>query len=358
MKVSLESKIRSVFLFLLIILTIGLFFIDKFSLKENLKNQSKIYFTLLDEIHQKRLPPNELISFLENKNFEQVKNPKEVLDSLETISHKLKEGEILIYKEYYYIHIITPYFRILFKDTQTKIEKNYFHFIIYGVLIILFGFIYFLIMKNIKDTNRLLDSRQLFLRTVMHELKTPIAKGKIVSELIEEEKQKNRIIHIFDTLNFLIDDMAKVEQVVSKNFKSNLYNYTIDEMIDSACVMLLLDNVEKKVNKEFSSIDQFKVDIDFIAMAIKNLLDNGIKYSFDNKVQLVYSNNTLEFISNGKALKKPIENYFKPFHNETKDKNHGMGLGLYIVYEILQSHGFFLEYEYKKNQNIFRIIFS
>ena len=36
-------------------------------------------------------------------------------------------------------------------------------------------------------------SRQLFLRTIMHELKTPIGKGRIVSEMIEDDTQKEQI---------------------------------------------------------------------------------------------------------------------------------------------------------------------
>ncbi|EFK97174.1 two-component sensor histidine kinase, partial [sediment metagenome] len=48
----------------------------------------------------------------------------------------------------------------------------------------------------------LLNSRHLMLRTMMHELKTPIAKGRIASEMLSDEKQKQRIIRSFDRLNF------------------------------------------------------------------------------------------------------------------------------------------------------------
>lgn len=36
----------------------------------------------------------------------------------------------------------------------------------------------------------LIRSRQLFLRAIMHELKTPIGKGRIVSEMVANETQK------------------------------------------------------------------------------------------------------------------------------------------------------------------------
>ena len=58
----------------------------------------------------------------------------------------------------------------------------------------------------------------------------------------------------------------------------------------------------------------------------------------------------------GEELKKPLPEYFKPFHNDTKLKNHGMGLGLHIVNAILQMHNMSLEYEYLHKRNIFKII--
>ncbi len=44
-------------------------------------------------------------------------------------------------------------------------------------------------VKKIRD---LIDSRQLFLRTIMHELKTPIGKGRIVAEMLDDEIAKKR----------------------------------------------------------------------------------------------------------------------------------------------------------------------
>lgn len=90
-------------------------------------------------------------------------------------------------------------------------------------------------------------------------------------------------------------------------------------------------------------------------MAIKNLLDNGLKYASDKKIVVKQEENNLLFITKGGKLPKPIEDYYKPFHNETKAKNHGMGLGIYIVKSILDIHQFDFEYSYKNGLNIFKI---
>ena len=209
----------------------------------------------------------------------------------------------------------------------------------------------------VKEIKLLLESRQLFLRTIMHELKTPIAKGRIVGELIEDEKQKDRVVQVFEKLNFIVNDFAKIEQIVSKNVNIKKYNYYVKEVVGLAIEMLMIDNPEEKVIIQSPLPEKkVKVDIDLCSMAIKNLLDNGIKYSSDKKVYIRGDEEYLTFISKGDPLQRPLEDYFQPFHTDTKEKNHGMGLGLYIVKSILDIHNLSLKYEYIDGNNIFKIV--
>ncbi len=208
----------------------------------------------------------------------------------------------------------------------------------------------------VKEIRLLLESRQLFLRTVMHELKTPIAKGRIVSELIEDEKQKDRVSLVFDKLNFIVNDFAKIEQIVSKNVDIKKYNYYVKEVIDRGIEMLMIENPQDKIMIESLPEKKVNIDIDLCAMAVKNLLDNGLKYSSDKKVIIKSENDNLCFISKGDPLKRPLEEYFQPFHRDTKAKNHGMGLGLYIVKSILEIHNLSLKYEYQNGFNRFKIV--
>ena len=189
----------------------------------------------------------------------------------------------------------------------------------------------------------------------MHELKTPIAKGRIVSELIDDDKQKDRMINIFDKLNFLINDFSNIEQIVSKNYKINKFPISINKVLEKSIDMMMLENPQKKIEIENISNISIKVDLDLFALALKNLLDNGVKYSSDKKVKIIQKDNEIQIISNGDKLQKPLEEYFKPYHNDTSNKNHGMGLGLYIVSEILNIHNMQLKYEHLENANIFKI---
>lgn len=354
---SLIIKITFTFIFTFILLIFAFFSFYKMDQLNHHKKIAKYYETTLKHIRKNKMDRYEVIKYLENIHFSIVDDPHKILRNIDKPIIRKKGFEMIVVKQKFYLHVVTPHFRILFEDKITKIENSYIFFIVFGFISLLFLAIYFLILKNIKDTNLLLNSRQLFLRTVIHELKTPIAKGRIVSELIDDEKQKQRMADIFEKLNFLIDDFAKIETIVSKNYKANLQNYTVDEILQSSFDMLLLDNYEQKIKKDFKCDDSFKVDIDLMAMAVKNILDNGIEYSPNHIVKVEYKNNELLFISSGKKLPRPLNEYFEPFHNDTINKNHGMGLGLYIVYSIVLIHGFSLKYIYENNQNIFKIVF-
>ncbi|MBU3013883.1 HAMP domain-containing histidine kinase [Poseidonibacter lekithochrous] len=393
---SLITKI--VFVFIISILLFIMVFIGNYYFEENQLNKrlNNNYTKITKHTHQNRLTPREIIDYIEKVNFEFIENEEEILRKTKTIGSG-PGFEILKYQDNFYLLIHGPGFRVLAKDLD-KYSLNYYGFIVLGIIFIIFILSFLWIIKALKplrllkeeiqdfsngklDINcksdkkdeiaevanefdnavkkisLLLNSRQLFLRTVMHELKTPIAKGRIVSELIDNDKQKDRMISIFDKLNLLINDFSKIEEIVSKNYNINKYKTNLNLTIEKAIDMMMLDNPKNKIEYENISKKALKVDLELFALAIKNLLDNGVKYSDDKKVKIEEKENKLYISSKGKKLEKPLEDYFQAYHNETQDKNHGMGLGLYIVHEILKIHNMTLTYEYQEDNNIFKIEF-
>jgi two-component system, OmpR family, sensor kinase len=197
----------------------------------------------------------------------------------------------------------------------------------------------------------LLHSRHLMLRTMMHELKTPIAKGRISSELITDEKQKQRIVKSFDRLNFIINEFIKIEQITSKHFELDKKPYLVNNLIEAGIDKLLIDNVSEHISLNIVDNDVWNVDFELFSLTIKNLIDNGIKYSDTKNIKIEAKDNKLIFSNKGLKLKNEIKTYFEPFH-ESKDS---MGLGLYIVKSILDIHNLKFDYEYVDGNNIFTI---
>ncbi len=195
----------------------------------------------------------------------------------------------------------------------------------------------------------LIQSRQLFLRAIMHELKTPIAKGRLVSEMVVDEKNKARLHSIFERLNLLIDEFAKIEKITSKNFDLNIKPYKMSDLIEASIDMLMVDNPQDFIKVNILKDYSVNVDFELFSLTIKNLLDNAIKYSSNKQIRVKIVDDRLYIINEGKKLTEPLANYFKPFHTSQK----GLGLGLYIVKSILDIHKKELEYEYIDGENFF-----
>ena len=196
---------------------------------------------------------------------------------------------------------------------------------------------------KIKD---LILSRQLFLRTIMHELKTPIGKGRIASEMIEDETQKERLIAIFERLNILINEFAKIEQLLSKSYSLDYAKYHFSLILDQAKDMMLLDDFDSNVKVELICDPLLKVDFQLFSLAIKNLIDNALKYSDDKKAIIKCDNNAIYIRNHGKPLNRSIEHYKQAFIRDNSTKTSGMGLGLYIIEHICSMHKFSLDYNY------------
>ena len=194
------------------------------------------------------------------------------------------------------------------------------------------------------------DSRHLFLRNIMHELKTPITKGLIAAQMIEKSKNQERLISVFHKLENLINELAAIEQITSKIGLTNktpcLMRDIIDEAIDIAMV--------EKEHVGISELDEVRVMVDFklFSVAIKNMIDNGIKYSTDKHVNIMVSKDHMKFITQGEKLKNDLDFYIQPFI-KGEDAQKSFGLGLYIVSNILEAHGLKFGYEYKNGMNVF-----
>jgi len=205
-------------------------------------------------------------------------------------------------------------------------------------------------VRTIRD---LLQARQLLLRAIMHELKTPIAKGRFLSEMIDDPRKRERFHAIFSRLNLLIDEFAKVEQISSKNFQPDFRPYKASDILEGSVDLLMLEDPAKHLHTVIRQDFTLRADFELLTLALKNLIDNGIKYSPDRHVDILISAPKIVVSNRGEPLKGPIEEYFTPFHASQG----GLGLGLYIVKSILDLHGMELEYRYEEGQVSFTILY-
>ncbi|MBN2871195.1 MAG: HAMP domain-containing histidine kinase [Campylobacterales bacterium] len=209
-------------------------------------------------------------------------------------------------------------------------------------------------LENTQNKIRsLIESRTLFLRNIMHELKTPIAKGRIAATMLSDEKQQGRFIGIFERLESLIGEFALIEEITSGSQHLEKKEYRLIDIIDGAidAAMAEYDAVEQKIDAGV----KIEADYRLFVTAVKNLIDNAIKYSPDKKVHIEMEGDEIVFANVGEPLKKPLAYYIEPFTKDQPTKD-SFGLGLYIVDAILKEHHYVLAYERRESFNCFIIV--
>jgi two-component system OmpR family sensor kinase len=199
----------------------------------------------------------------------------------------------------------------------------------------------------------LLESRTLFLRNIMHELKTPIAKGTIATQMLDTQKQRDRFSSIFSRLEALVEEFAMIEEVTSVSSKEDFKEYRLVDIIDGAIDMAMVDrgNVSVVIGGDAKITANYRL----YTTAIKNMIDNAMKYSPDSHIGILMINGELCFESRGDCLAHPLQYYIEPFTKDNPSKN-SFGLGLYLVDSILKAHNQVLAHEYVSGVN--RFIFA
>jgi two-component system OmpR family sensor kinase len=317
-----------------------------------------------------------------------LKNAKPILyeDSIFGTVH------VLELKNNHYIYIQIFEYKLLLKDMKPKKNRVLIAFMLLLFFSAILFFIYFALLKklsplkelnfevqkfangdlnpNIRDygsdeigeiaksfkvaiesIKKHIESKNLFMRNMMHELKTPITKGRIVVENIEDMEDRDVLIGSFERMNEIITDLAKVEKFTSKCIPFHPKSYSFKLLVQKASELLMLK--DDSIILEFDDFD-IVVDEEYFVVVLKNLIDNGIKFSKDKKVTIRADKEKIKILSKGDSLKHPLSYYIEPFSQEQK-RSSGFGLGLYIVKSILDRHNIGFNYRYRDGLNIFEL---
>ncbi|MDY0326756.1 MAG: ArsS family sensor histidine kinase [Arcobacteraceae bacterium] len=200
----------------------------------------------------------------------------------------------------------------------------------------------------------LIKTREELLRDIGHELRTPITKGQFLIEKVQDTSQKESLKGIFKELNLLTSQLIELEKLNSD--KLTISEFSMESLIVESLRKTHIPDESKIV---INILDNFKIrgDIYYLSTAIKNLIDNALKYSVQFPIEIVAIENKLIIKNIGSQLSKDFEYYLKPFTRDS-NKKEGFGLGLSIVNKIILKHKFLFKYSYIDTYNIFEIIFD
>lgn len=400
--ISISTFINIVFGMAFFAITLSFVFFIQIDKDRFLISQQQRYDIIADSFLNAftNMPSSEDIKML-SKQFkvEHIDSRKEKLD---IINHSnllfFKDtylGRVRIYQQEhdFYLYVQQLSYNIMLKDLKSKPYNFQIALFIYVFFILIFFTLYVLLRKKLFPLKKLhrqiqkfssgnLDidiqiqsndeigkiaqsfrnaiafiknqsqSKNLFMRNMMHELRTPITKGMIIAETIDNVKDKKILQNAFERMNNIIKELSTVEKISSNLLTLHKEKLSFQSLYESTLKIMLLEKLPIKT--QFDSFDLY-VDKELFSIVLKNLLDNAVKFNTQNDVVAIANTQHIQIISYGKALKQNLEFYTEPFCQEEK-RSDGFGLGLYIVKTILDLHKMQLHYEHKEGKNIFTVV--
>ena len=195
----------------------------------------------------------------------------------------------------------------------------------------------------IEDINVLLENKHQLLLEVSHELRSPLARMQLLIAMIPKHKNIDKLKEEINFLEGLISNLLLSDRLSLPYSKLDLKKYSTQDIVNKVIDMFPLKKKRIKIHNHIPD-EKVIVDETKFTLALRNLLDNAIKYSHkDQDIELtIVKNDNLEFHVKDNGIGVPKENITKltePFYqaNQTVSTK-GFGLGLTICKKIIESH--------------------
>ena len=211
------------------------------------------------------------------------------------------------------------------------------------------------VSRDITDRIKKEQKKDEFISIASHEMKTPLTTAKAYLQLLElslgkdnedailyAKKASNAVVR----LNDLIVELLDVSKLQNGKLNYNITTFNFNEMVTNTIEDVQYSSPKHAIIKTGEIDIHISGDKDRLQQVIINLLSNAIKYSPDASevfVNVETNNNEIEVtvkdngigISN-QSLEKIFERYYRVEDHSLQFQ--GLGIGLYISYEIILRH--------------------
>ena len=201
----------------------------------------------------------------------------------------------------------------------------------------------------------LIASRTELLRDIGHELRTPIARGLFALEKMPGSADRAVLQRCFGELERLTSELLQIEKLEATGALER-ERFDAETLILQALSRTMAE--EEQITLDIRDNFTLEGDRDYLSLALKNLIDNALKYATGYPVRISAAERSVCVENRGEPLTKEIGHYLHPFSREARGSgSEGFGLGLSIVTRVLERHGLRLAYRYEEGVHRFCIRF-
>ncbi|MEO1938319.1 MAG: HAMP domain-containing sensor histidine kinase [Sulfurimonas sp.] len=217
--------------------------------------------------------------------------------------------------------------------------------------------------KKSKFTQKLQEANQQkddIISAISHEFKNPIAVVNGYSQTLLEDSDinpniRNKFLEKIHKngikLSELIDRLRLSIKLDSGAQNLSLQEINLYQLVQECVENIKINYHDRETVIEGSKELTLKVDPTLFSIVICNLLENAYKYSED-EVHILITKDSLDFIDTGIGIKtKDLDNITQKFYRASTNKwNNSLGLGLFLVNNIIHLHKFKLKIKSKENE--------
>lgn len=187
---------------------------------------------------------------------------------------------------------------------------------------------------------RFMEDRERLFRSISHDLKTPIMRLKLRTELLDDDALRADFHEDLDELDIMVK--GALQTVKDSDIHENLSEVRLDRLLDAL-------TAPARAHGADITLDIPPVSVWCKPLALKralgNLLDNAVRYAgqVEVSVQPAPDHITLVVRDHGPGLPEAsLEEVFQPYVRLAHGReaySEGSGLGLGIARDILRAHG-------------------
>ncbi len=189
-----------------------------------------------------------------------------------------------------------------------------------------------------KRINRHLNQRSEMLSGISHDLRTPLTRLKLQLAMIDQKDLSKKMSKDIDEMESMLNDYLQFAKTQSKELTTKIQLSKLFEEISSSF---------NDKNFKISEVDGIILKGRPLALkrSFENIIQNGLTYGNKVNVKIQKSSNRalIIFEDDGPGIPEDqYKNVFKPFFRLDKSRSlnkSGVGLGLAIVEDVINSHG-------------------